>query len=837
MPLQKILLKPGVNRENTRYSSEGGYYESDNVRFRQGTPEKIGGWVRISAATFLGVCRSLWNWVTFGFQNLMGVGTNLKFYILNGGAYNDITPTQTVHTLSGPFTTVSGSATVTVTDATVSYTNNGFVVFTGATAVGGLTISGEYQISYSTGTTYTITTTLNTAGTFVISTSYIIVTVGTTDFVAIGASANTVGVVFVATGVGSGTGTASPAATSSTTGGGTVYAVYQINTGPASAIPLVGWGAGAWGSGDWGVGQSSSDAMRIWNQFNFGEDLIYGPRGGPLYYWDASVGYQSSTVTMTIANPCVVTTTLNLPNLTAIVLETSGALPTGLLVGTTYYTKYLTSTTFNLATSTTSSAALSGVIITGIAGQFSCTASSVALVAGQSLTISGTYGGTGSITGYTDPTTYYVVATNGSTTFTLSTTAGGSGVVTTAGTPTGLTYTLSTTINTSGSQSGIQKISSRGVLVSQLNGASSVPLSQIFFLVSDASRFVLCFGTNDLGSTTVNPLLIRWSDQESVTEWSPSITNQAGSITLSHGSTIVTAIQSKQEIVVFTDAALYSLQYLGPPYVWGSQLLADNTSITGPNAVALAAGIIYWMGVDKFYKYDGRLQTLNCDLLRYVYNDIDRGQFEQVYAATNEGFSEVWWFYPSNGSSTNDSYIVYNYVENIWYYGSMARTAWLDSGLQDYPVAATYSSNLVQHELGVDDGTLATAVPITAFITSSQCDIGDGHNFAFVWRMLPDLTFNGSTDGTTPSLTMQLLPLQNSGSGFNNPKSVGGNSSSAEGVVTATQTYPIDLDTYNGQLNIRVRARQMAMKISSNTLGTQWQMGAPRIDIRQDGRR
>ena len=697
MPLQKILLKPGVNREGTRYSNEGGFYESDNVRFRQGTPEKIGGWVRISAATFLGVCRSLWNWVTFGFQNLMGVGTNLKFYILNGGAYNDITPTQTVHTLSGPFAVTSGSNTVIVTDATVSYANNDFVTFTPTVSVGGLSIGGEYQITYSTGSTYTITV--------------------------------------------SGTATGG-------TGGGTVYAVYQINTGPDYAIPLVGWGAGPWGFGAWGVGQSSSDAMRIWNQFNFGEDLIYGPRGGPLYYWDASVGYQSSTITMTIANPCVVTTTLNLPDLTAIVFETSGALPTGLLVGTTYYTRFVSSTTFNLSL-----------------------------------------------------------------------------------TPTGAL------IITSGSQSGVQKISSRGVLVSQLNGASSVPLSQIAFLVSDASRFVLCFGTNDLGSTTVNPLLIRWSDQESVTEWSPSITNQAGSITLSHGSTIVTAIQSKQEIVVFTDAALYSLQYLGPPYVWGSQLLADNTSITGPNAVALAAGIIYWMGVDKFYKYDGRLQTLSCDLLRYVYNDIDRGQFEQVYAATNEGFSEVWWFYPSNGSSTNDSYIVYNYVENIWYYGTMARTAWLDSGLQDYPVAATYSSNLVQHELGVDDGTLATAVPITAFITSSQFDIGDGHNFAFVWRMLPDLTFNGSTDGTTPSLTMQLLPLQNSGSGFNNPKSVGGNSSSAEGVVTATQTYPIDLDTYNGQLNIRVRARQMAMKISSNTLGTQWQMGAPRIDIRPDGRR
>ena len=698
MPLQKIQLKPGVNREGTRYSNEGGFYESDNVRFRQGTPEKIGGWLRISAYTFLGICRSLGNWVTLGYQNLIGVGTHLKFYLENGGAYYDITPTQTVHTLTNPFATVSGSAIVTVTDATGGYINNGFVTFTGSTAVGGLTILGEFQITYSAGTTYTITFT--------------------------------------------------SAATSTTTGGGTVYAVYQVNPGSSIVSPLSGWGSGPWASGTWGNSAASAEALRIWNQFNFGEDLLYGPRGAPLYYWDATIGYQAATITLTIATPCVVTTTINLLDLTPIVLETSGALPTGLLVGTIYYTRYVSATTFNL-----------------------------------SLTPAGAL------------------------------------------------------IDTSGTQSGTHKISQRGVLLSALPFASDVPLSQTFFLVSDASRFVICLGTNDIGSSVVNPMLVRWSDQEDPSMWTPSITNQSGSITLSHGSTIVTAIQSKQEIVIFTDSALYSLQYLGPPYVWGSQLLGDNTSLVGPNAVTLAAGTIYWMGVDKFYKYDGRLQALTCDLLRYVYNDIDRVQFAQVYASTNEGFNEVWWFYPSNGSTTNDSYVIYNYVENIWYYGTMARTAWLDSGLQDYPVAATYSNNLVNHELGVDDGTAATAVPITAFITSSQFDIGDGHNFAFVWRMLPDLTFNGSTDGTTPSLTMQLLPLQNSGSGFNNPKSVGGNSSSAEGTVTATQTYPIDLDTYNGQLNIRVRARQMAMKISSNTLGTQWQMGAPRIDIRPDGRR
>jgi hypothetical protein len=251
--------------------------------------------------------------------------------------------------------------------------------------------------------------------------------------------------------------------------------------------------------------------------------------------------------------------------------------------------------------------------------------------------------------------------------------------------------------------------------------------------------------------------------------------------------------------------------------------------------------MVFWMGIDKFYSYDGRVQTLNCDLLKYVYQDINLGQSNQVFSSTNEGFNEVWWFYCSKNATEIDSYVVYNYVENdgngVWYYGSLARTAWIDTGLRSNPIAATYSYNLVNHEDGVDDGTAYPATGISAFITSAQFDLDDGNNMSFVWRMLPDLTFRGSTDGTTPSLTMQLLPLKNSGSGYNSPKSVGGTSSEAEQAVTATQTYPIDLDTYNGQVNIRVRARQMAMKIASTQLGTQWQLGSPRIDIRTDGRR
>ena len=697
MTLQKLQLKSGVNRENTRYTNENGWYESDKVRFRQNTPEKIGGWQRISAATFLGVCRSLWNWVTLNSQNLLGIGTNLKFYIENGGLYYDITPIRIEETLTNPFTT-NGTTTVLVTDAAHGAINGDYVTFYGGTAVGGQTIRGEYQITYISGNTYNITIS---------------------------------------------------AAATAATGGGTVYAVYQVNTGPSYAAPLSGWGASTWGSGTWGIGTSSTDAMRIWNQINWGQNLVYGPRGGPMYYWDATIGFRNSEVTLSIATPCVMTTTITLADKTPITLSTTGALPTGLLPGVTYYVKYVTDTTYN-----------------------------------------------------------------------LSATSGGAA------------------INTSGTQSGTQVISPRGMLLSQLpNSDGYCPLYQNTFTVSDASRFLIVFGTNDIGSTVLDPMLIRWSDQESLTVWYPAITNQAGSVRLSHGSKIVTTLQSRQEIVVWTDSSIYSLQYLGPPYVWGTQLLADNVSIAGPNAAAMASGITYWMGVDKFYKYDGRVQTLRCDLRQFIYSDINQLQFDQVFASTNEGFNEVWFFYCSEASNTIDKYVIYNYAEDIWMYGSMARTAWLDTGLRQYPLAATYSYNIVQHEYGVDDNETATTLPITATITSAQFDIGDGQNLAFVWRMLPDLTFRGSTDGTIPALTMQILPLLNSGSGYNDPKSVGGTSSSAEQAVTATQTYPIDLDTYNGQIYIRIRGRQMAMRITSNQIGTQWQLGSPRIDLRLDGRR
>ena len=633
MPLQKTLFKPGVNRENTRYTTEGGWYECDKIRFRQGNPEKIGGWTRLNPNTFLGVCRSLWNWITLGGANLVGVGTNLKFYVCQGGVYYDITPLETGApvVLNGPFaavTTPPFSSTITVTDAAHGRITGDFVTFANVTSPGGLggniteaVLEQEYQITVVDANTYTFTAKDPTTGLPVLSN-----------------------------------------ASDTGNGGATVQAYYQINVGPATQVPLVGWGAGGWGSGVWGTSASSPIPLRIWNQYNYGEDLLYGPRGGALYYWDFSAGTNT-----------------------------------------------------------------------------------------------------------------------------------------------------------------------RGINITTV-GDADTPTVQNYFTVSDVSRFVIVFGTNDYGSAVLDPMLIRWSDQEDYTTWTPAATNQAGSVRLSHGSEIITAIQTRQETVVFTDSAVYSLQYLGPPIVWGVQLLGDNISIVGPNAAMVASGAIYWMGVDKFYKYDGRVQTLNCDLRRYVFNDFNPDQNLQVFAGTNEGFNEIWWFYCSANSTTVDRYVVYNYLENTWYYGTLARTAWLDSGLLDFPIAATYLNNIVQHEDGIDDNSTATPTAIESYISSSEFDIGDGHNFGFVWRILPDLTFSNSTVSSTnqqPQVNMTLYGLYNSGSGSVD--------NASQAVVKGT-TYVIT-EEFTGQIYTRVRGRQMIFKIASTQLGTTWQLGAPRIDIRQDGRR
>ena len=706
MPLQKILLKPGVNRENTRYTTEGGWYECDKIRFRQGTPEVIGGWQRITSNTFKGVCRSLWNWVTLGFNNLIGVGTNLKFYIESGGVYYDITPIRETATLTNPFAVVNGSTTVTVTDASHGCGTGDFVTFSGATItypsgnISANDFNREFQVTVINANTYTIV--INSV----------------------------------------------PNATdqSNSPVGGTVTAAYQVNVGPASQIPLTGWSAGSWNQSGSTWGNTTSTTLfyiQLWNQINYGEDLVFGPRGGGLYYWEASGGLTArgvllnslgGTVTFTNASPTVMTSTVGFTEGAALQFAATTSLPTGISAATDYYVFNVSGLTSNLVD--------------------------------------------------------------------------GNGAL----------------INTSSTGTG--------VYVSLI---VDVPVKQNNITVSDTSRFILTMGCNDYGSVSMDPMLIRWSNQDDPYNWTPTATNQAGSVRLSHGSEIVTAVQARQEIVVFTDSAVYSLQYLGPPFVWGTQLLGDNISIVGPNAAVIASGIIYWMGVDKFYQYDGRVQTLSCDLRRYIFQDYNPLQSLQVTCGTNEGFNEVWWFYPSANSDKNDRYVIYNYLEKIWYYGTIERSAWLDSGLRDFAIGAIYDSvtktgNLVNHEQGLNNNETATTVAIDAYISSSEFDIGDGHNFGFVWRMLPDLTFQNSTnspDAVVPTLTMTLYGLANSGSGA---------TSSASAPVASSSTYVIT-EEFTGQIYTRLRGRQMIFKISSNQINTAWQIGAPRIDIRQDGRR
>jgi hypothetical protein len=282
---------------------------------------------------------------------------------------------------------------------------------------------------------------------------------------------------------------------------------------------------------------------------------------------------------------------------------------------------------------------------------------------------------------------------------------------------------------------------------------------------------------------------------------------------------------------VWTNSAIYSFQYLGGQLVWGAQLIGDNISIVSPNAVVSTNGASYWMGKDKFYMYDGRLQPLSCDLLRHIFGDFNAIESDQVFGGTNEEFHEIWWFYCSSGSTTVDKYVIYNYQDKIWYYGTLARTAWLDSGMRDFPLAATYTYNLVNHEEGIDDNETNPPVAINAYITSGEFDLDDGHKFSFVSRILPDVTFDGST-ATSPSATMTLYPLQDSGSGYNDPASEGGNSA---GTITRSATVPVEV--YTDQVDIRVRGRQMSVKVESTDTGVQWQLGIPRIDMRPDGRR
>lgn len=645
MPLQKLQLRPGINRESTTLSNKGGWYDCDKVRFRSGLPEKIGGWSALSYTRFLGVCRSLWNWVTLKGFNILGIGTNLKFYLEDGGAYYDITPIRKVTTAGevtfSAVTVAPFSSTITVTDTDHDAVTGDFVTFSGvgASGLGGnitqAILQQEYQVTVLDANTYTIqaraVSPVSAPGAAVLSN-----------------------------------------ASDTGNGGAAVVGTYQINTGSDIFTVGTGWGAGPWSRSTWGSGFSSGIAqqLRIWSQSNYGELLLFSPRGGALYSWDPGPGTTPA------------------------------------------------------------------------------------------------YG-------------------------------------------------------------------TRGTLVSGVD----VPAQINQMLVSDSTRITICFGCNDYGaynSTPLDPMLIRWSEQEDYTAWTPTSLNQAGSFRLSIGSTIVGAMQTRQEILVWTDAAVYSMQYLGPPSVYGFTPLADNISIAGPKAMVTSSGIVFWMGIDKFYVYDGKVDTLPCTLWKYVFSDINFDQSYQFFAGVNQGYNEIWWFYCSANSEVIDRYVIFNYVDRAWYYGTLSRTAWVDMGIRKYPIAATSGNIIVYHESAVDNGETNPPSAINAYIQSADFDIGEGNNYSFVSRMVPDITFNGSDTpaATTPAVRFIMRPRQNPGANYNAAPNM--NIVSAQS-YNGTQTY--NVQEYTEIVYTRVRGRQMALRIESDTVGTQWQLGTPAFDIRMDGRR
>lgn len=615
MPFQKLQFRPGIVRDVTAYTNEGGYFDCNLVRFRLGFPETMGGWQRISNNSFLGSVRSLLNWITLDGSNLLALGTNLKYYIQEGGQFFDITPLRKTVTLNGAFTATNGLSTVVVADVGHGCVDGDFVKFSGAVSLGGnitaAVLNKEYQITFIDVDSYKIT---------------------------VAATAN-----------GSDTGH----------GGASISAQYQINTGLDTQVGGIGWGAGTWGRGAWGSAATISvgNTLRQWAQDNYGEDLIFNVRNGGVYHW---------------------------------------------------------------------------------------------------------YGAGGNTT--------------------------------------------------------------RAVTLASLSTDTSTPTLASQVLVSDRDRHVIAFGPNMGGGTAQDPLNIRFSDAEDPFTWYPSATNTAGDLRIGSGTKIVRAVETKREIVVFTDIAVYSMQYLGPPYTFGIQQLAANTTINGFNSAIAVDDAVFWMGNSNFYAYTGQTAPIPCPVQSYVFNDFNVSQCEKVYAFLNAQFNEVNWLYPSADSDENNRYVTYNYVDKVWTYGIISRTAWLDDGVSNNQIAAGTDGYLYYHEIGTNDGSTNPPSALNAYIETTPFDIGDGDKFSFVRRIVPDLKFFNSTNDPQASL---VLKTQN----YNGSNYASGSSSS----VVRTSTVPVD--QYTNVSNVRVRGRSLIFRIESNRVGTRWGLGSPRIEIRPDGSR
>ena len=710
MPLTKLQFKPGINREITKYSNEGGWVDCDKVRFRFGYPEKFGGWEKMSGNTYQGTARRLHNWLALDGSNFLGVGTHLKYYIEEGGTFNDVTPIRSSTTNSTTFSATNGSANITVTESNHGAAENDFVTFSNAVSLGGLVtasiLNAEHQI-----------VSVTNANTYVITVS---VTANASD---------------------------------SGNGGSATDAEYQLTVGLDSQVGGTGWGAGLFG----------------------------GTTAGAL-------------------------TTQLAEALDARETEIDVDSSTGIIAGDTILVEQELITVGTISSNTLGTGG--GPSTRGASGTTAATHADNTIV---QLAV-------GNASSDDDFTGWGIAAVSGTTREIRTWSHDNFGEDLLINPRDGAVYLWDKT----------KGLSTRAVELSTLAGSAYTPTIAKQVLVSDIDRHVLCFGTNTYGTTTQDPLMIRWSNQESVSNWTISSDTTAGSLRLGSGSEFVQAVETKREILVYTDTSLHSLRFIGGDFVFGIQQIASNITIMGPKAAVATEDFVVWMGRDSFYAYAGGTQTLPCTVKDKVFLDFNNQQRDKVVAGVNSEFGEVIWFYPSESNSLNnggtgdiDKYVVYNYNEKVWYFGNLSRTAWMDRGIRNFPIAAS-SSYLYNHENGYDDDGSA----MTSFIESAPMDIGDGDKFSLVQKVIPDLTFEGSVNQSTPVANFTLKARNEPGEDYGN---------TSAGSTTRTATSPVEL--FTNQIDLRARGRSFALRVDSDATGMKWKLGSPRVSIRPDGRR
>ena len=766
MPYQNIALRPGIVRETTSYANEGGWFDCDMIRFRYGVPEKLGGWVKYSANSFQGTCRALHNWILLDGSNVLGLGTNLKYYIEKGLTFYDITPVRRTASLTAAaLSTTNTEKTIRVTDAGHGAQAEDFVTYTGLSAVNGVPavdLNIEHQITQ------------------VVDSNVYVITV---------ASAAT------STGAGS--------------GGDTFEAKYQVNVGPSTSTGGTGWGAGLWG------GQVLGGAATTLN------GAISSTSSTSNITLTSSTGFSSATTTLNgditdIAESVVLADASSFPD------EGSFSVGSEVIRYRTVSGNTLSDITRG-AYGTTAAAHSSGA---------SATYLGVVLIDNELITYTGI--STNDLTGITRATRGTTGATH----------ADGS-TVQDARAFIGWGESAAITVENElrlWSQDNFgqdllynvrdgaiyyweraQGIASRGVELTSVSGGVDVPTVCRQVLVSDRSRHCIAFGCNQVGSSIQDPLLIRFSDSESITNWDISDTaTEGGFLIIGSGSEFVKAIETKREILVWTDTSVHSMTWLGPPYTFGITQLGVTT-IMGPNAAIAVDDVAFWMGRDTFYLYDGRVQQLPCAVKDKVFSDFNHDQRARVFAGVNSEFNEVIWFYPSSENEENSNYVIYNYGEKVWYYGTLSRTAWIDRGVRQFPLATSAGPTAYLYD--IENGTDNDGSGISAYIESSQFDIGQGDQFSFVDKVIPDLTFAGST-ASDPSATFTVQARNFPGANYDQTQN---------NATTRTSTSPVE--QFTNQLYFRVRGRSISLKVASSDTGVQWRLGVPRFNIRPDGRR